>query len=248
MRRGALRAFAFATLLLAGCIGGMPKVPATPDAVLQRAQDYQRSGKNVQAGALYQKFLERYAGHERADFAQYNLAETHFADGDYELAAVDYQVLISNYGYSEYVDDALYKIGVCYWKQAPRAERDQQKTTDALNRFNQYRQTFPEGDHIKDVEAYVKEIHERLAKKEYEAARWYFRRKNGAAVIIYCDKIIENYPDNRYWGQALLLKGEVLLRRGQNEDAISQYTRVLDSSMDDNLKDEAERRIREARR
>lgn len=248
MTRIGLPGFVIAAALLAGCVGGMPKVPATPDAVLERAQEYQRRGKNIQAAALYQKFLERYAGHDRADFAQFNMGECHFADGDYALAAVEYQVVISNYGYSEYVDDALYKTGVCYWKQAPRAERDQQKSIDALNRFNQYRQTFPDGDHSKDVEGYVRQIHERLAKKEYEAARWYFRRKNGSAVLIYCDKIIDNYPDNRYWGQALLLKGEILLRRGQNEDAISQYTRVLDSSLDDDLKHEAEKKIREARR
>ena len=235
-------------VVLAGCVGGMPKVPATPDAVLERAQDYQRRGKNIQAAALYQQFLERYAGNERADLAQFNLAETHFADGDYPVAAVEYQVVISNYGYSEYVDDALFKTGVCFWKQAPRPQRDQQKSIDALNRFNQYRQTFPQGEHIAEVERYVREINERLAKKTYDAARWYFRQKNGAAVIIYCDRIIESYPDNRYWAEALLLKGDVLLRRGQNEEAIRQYTRVVESPPDDALKREAEARIREARR
>jgi len=233
---------------LAGCVGGMPKVPATPDAVLERAQDYQRRGKNIQAAALYQQFLERYAGHERADFAQFMLAETHFDDRDYAVAAVDYQVVISNYGYSEYVDDALFKIGVCYWNEAPRAERDQQKSVDALNRFNQYRQTFPEGEHIVEVEKYVREINERLAKKNYDAARWYFRQKNGTAAMIYCDKIIENYPDNRYWAAALVLKGDIMLRRGQNEDAIRQYTRVLEYPEDLPIKHEAERKIREARR
>lgn len=241
-------AVAVGTALVAGCVGGMPKVPATPDAVLERAQDYQRRGKNIQAAALYQEFLERYAGHERADFAQFMLAETHYADGDYAIAAVEYQVVIGNYGYSEYVDDALFKVGVCYWKEAPRAERDQQKSIDALSRFNQYRQTFPEGEHAPEVEKYVREINERLARKEYDAARWYFRQKNGTAALIYCDKIIENYPDNPYWARALLLKGDILLRRGQNEDAIRQYTRVLENPDDSALKRDAEAKIREARR
>jgi outer membrane protein assembly factor BamD len=239
---------ALAAAVLAGCVGGMPKVPATPDAVLERAQDYQRRGKRIQAAALYQEFLDRYAGHERADFAQFMLAETHFADRDYAIAAVEYQVLITNYGYSEYVDDALFKMGVCYWEESPRAERDQQKSIDALNRFNQYRQTFPEGEHRAEVEEYVRKIHEKLARKEYDAARWYFRQKNGEAALIYCEKIIANYPDNRYWARALLLKGDILVRRGQNEEAIRQFTRVVENPVDPSLQREAEAKIREARR
>jgi outer membrane protein assembly factor BamD len=249
-RGGARAAHLVAAVLVvvSGCVGGMPKVPATPDAVLERAQDYQKRGKNVQAAALYQQFLERYAGHDRADFAQYMLAETHFADGDYALAAVEYQVLISNYGYSEYVDDALFKTGVCYWKESPRVQRDQQKSFDALSRFNQYRQTFPDGEYADQVERYVREINEKLARKEYAAARWYYRQKNGSAAMIYCDKIIESYPDNRYWAQALLLKGDILVRRGQNEEAIRQFTRVLDFPGDAGLRHQAEEKIRGARR
>ncbi|HEX5131128.1 MAG TPA: outer membrane protein assembly factor BamD [Candidatus Krumholzibacteria bacterium] len=246
MTRTAVAALALA--VLAGCVGGMPKVPATPDAVLARAQEYQQKGKYVQAAALYQQFLERYAGHERADFAQFMLAETHFADGDYAQAAVDYQIVISSYGYSDYVDDALFKSGVCYWKQSPRPQRDQQKTMDALNRFNQYQQTFATGKHITEVDQYVREIHEKLAGKDYAAARWYFRQKNGAAAMVYCDKIIENYPDNRYYAMALYMKGDILLRRGQNEEAIKQFTRVLEYPEDLPVKRDAEAKIREARR
>ena len=60
--------------MLVGCAGGMPKVPATPPAVLERADDYLRRGKEREAIALYTQFIERYAGHERADYAQFQLA------------------------------------------------------------------------------------------------------------------------------------------------------------------------------
>lgn len=238
---------ALACAVLAGCVGGMPKVPATPDAVLERAQDYQGRGKRIQAAALYHQFLERYAGHERADFAQFMLAETHFEDGDYALAAAEYQILISNYGYSEYVDDALFKTGLCFWKESPRVQRDQQKSIDALNRFNQYRQTFPDGQHTAEVEGYIRAINEKLAHKEFAAARWYYRQKNGTAAIIHCDKIIERHPGNRYWAEALLLKGDILLRRGENEEAIRQFTRALEYPDDPALQRAAEAKIREAR-
>jgi outer membrane assembly lipoprotein YfiO len=143
---------------------------------------------------------------------------------------------------------ALYKLGLCYWLETPRSQRDQQKSFDALSRFLQYQQTYPDGVHATDVSKLLREIHEQLAKKDFDAARWYFRQKNGRAAMVYCDKIIENHPDNLYWARALLMKGEILLRRGQNEEAIQQFTRVVDYPGHPEIRREAQEKIREARR
>jgi outer membrane protein assembly factor BamD len=237
-----------AALFLSSCVGGVPKVPATPDAVLARADEYSKKGKTIQAAALYQAFLERYAGHDRADYAQFMLAQTHFDSGDYQLAFVEYQVVMSNYSYSEYVGDALFQTGVCDWKQSPKVQRDQQKTTEALGRFSQYLQTFPDGPRSKEAKQYIRQINEKLAQKAYIAARWYYRQKNGKAAMIYCDKIIDSYPENRYWAQALYMKGDILLRRGQKDDAVAQFTRVLEYPGDLPVKHDAEARIKEARK
>ncbi len=231
----------------AGCGGGRSRVPASPEAVLARAQEYHQKGKRMQAATLYREFLDRYAGHDQADFAQFMLAEAYFEDSDYAIAATEYQILMSNFGYSEHVEDALFRIGVCYWRESPRASRDQKKSVDALSRFNQYKQMFPAGKYAAEVDGYIVQIHEKLAKKEFGAARWYYRQKNRTAALIYCDKIIENFPDNRYWAEALFLKGEILLRNGEKEEAIRQFTRVIEYPGDLQVKREAEARIRKAR-
>lgn len=248
MRRSALRLVSVVVVawLLSSCAGSMPKVPAKPDDVLARADDYLKKGKHLQAVALYQKFLEQYVGNERADYAQFKLAEAYLEGEEYELAAVEYQVLISNYGYSEWVDDALFQTGVCLWRQAPRKERDQQKAVDALARFNQFLQTYPDHPRAPDARAYVRQINGRLAEKALTAARWYYRRHEPKAALIYCDKVIDTYPDNEYWAQAVYLKGVILVDRGQNEDAIAQFTRLLEYP-DEKLKRDALEQIKRAR-
>lgn len=234
-----------AAAALSSCTGGIPKVPATPEAVLERADDYQARGKHMAAISLYQAFLDRYVGNERADYAQFKLAESHLATEQYALAAVEYQVLITNYGYSEWVDDALFQIGVCYWREAPRSARDQQKAVDALSRFNQFLTTYPDNPRAPEAREYVRRIHTRLAEKAFTAARWYYRRHEPAAAIIYCDKIIENYPDNPYWVEALYLKGIALSDRARYEEAVVQFKRILEYPGDHRLKHDAEKRIRE---
>ena len=232
--------------IVSSCAGGMPKVPAAPDDVLARADDYLRRGKHLQAVALYEKFLENYVGHERADYAQFKLAESYLDGEEYELAVVEYQVLITNYGYSEWVDEAIFQIGVCLWRQAPRVQRDQQKAIDALSRFNQFLQTYPDHPRAPDARAYVRQINARLAEKALIAARWYYRRREPKSALVYCDKVIENYPDNHFWAEAVYLKGVILVDRGQNEEAIAQFTRLLEFP-DEKLKRNAAEQIKRAR-
>jgi outer membrane protein assembly factor BamD len=232
--------------MLSSCAGGMPKVPAKPDDVLVRADELLKKGKHLQAVALYQKFLESYVGNERADYAQFKLGEAYLEGEEYELAAVEYQVLIANYGYSEWVDEALFQTGVCLWRQAPRPERDQQKSVDALSRFGQFLQTYPDHPLAPEARKYVEDIHGRLAEKALTSARWYYRRKEPKAALIYCDKVIEEFPGNKWWAQAMYLKGLILIDRGQNEEAIAQFTRLLEYP-DENLKSDALEQIKRAR-
>ena len=233
--------------LMMGCVGGMPKVPASPTAVLERADDYLGRGKQREATALYTQFLERYPGHERADYAQFKLAESYFKAKEYPLAAVEYQLVINNYGYSEWVDDALFQLGVCSWEEAPKYPRDQQKSVEALSRFNQFLQTYPDHARSADARSYVRQINERLAQKAYTAAKWYYRQREPQAALVYCEKIIREYPDNEYWAEALLLKGQILADRGDTEGAIQQFTQILAYPGDLPQKKEAENKIKEVR-
>jgi len=233
--------------LFASCAGSVSKVPATPEAVLKRADDYFNHGKHLQAVAMYQKFLDSYVGNERADYAQFKLAESYLQGHEYELAAVEYQVLITNYGYSEWVDDAIFQTGVCYWRQAPRAERDQQKALDALSRFNQFLTTFPDNPRAPAARQYIQDINARLAEKSLETARWYYRRHEPKAALVYCEKVITNYPDNKNWEQAMYLKGLILVDRAQDQEAIEQFTRLIEATKDEALKRDAEAQIKHIR-
>lgn len=233
--------------LALACAGKTTRIAATPDSVLKRADEYFTREKSMQAAAMYQKFLESYVGNERADYAQYKLAESHLQAHDYEVAAVEYQVVITNYGYSEWVDDAIFQTGVCYWKEAARAERDQQKSLDALSRFNQFLTTYPDNPRVPAAKEYIRQINERLAYKSLESARWYYRRKEPKAAMVYCDKVIDNYPDNKYWEQAMYLKGVILIDRAQNDKAIEQLTKLIAATKDETMKHDAEDQIKRAR-
>lgn len=230
-----------------GCAGSIPSIPNTPEAILQKADSYYDQGKFFQSGELYKGFIARHPGHDRSDYAQFRLAESYFYDEQYPLAAVEYQVLISNYGYSDYVDDALFKIGVSFWEEAPKVQRDQQKVRDALSRFEQFVQTFPNSEFVDEARDYIRRINERLAEKAFISVRWYYRTKKPDAALIYCDKILDNYRDNVFWARASYYKGLILMERGERDEAARYFSQVLGYDGEADVKEGARKRLEDLR-
>jgi len=233
--------------LVLACAGSLPSVPNAPGDILAKGDAYYVRGKYFQSAELYKAFVERYPGNDRSDYAQFRLAESYFHDGQYELAAVEYRVVMSQYGYSEYVDDALFQLAVCSWRRAPSVARDQQLAKDALSKFEQFIQTFPRNKKVADAREYIRKIHARLARKAMAAVHWYYRRHKDRAVRIYCDKIIADYPDNPFWAEALYYKGLIALRAGNRVEASRYFSRVLTYPGVASAKSLAQARLKETR-
>ena len=218
--------------LLAACAGGVPRVPASPDAVLTNADQYFARKKYFQAQHLYKSFLQRYPGHARSDHAQFMLAESMFADEDYALAAVEYRILISNYGYSDYVDDAYLREALCLYYQSPRIELDQRMSEDALNKLKTFPRVFPNSPLVVEAQRYIDEINTKLAKKALDTGVFYLNLKRFDAARIYFDKVITQYPDNIHYAWALYYMGYVQERLLDFDEAQKYYQMVLDYPAD----------------
>lgn len=240
--------FLLAPLFVLGCGSGLPSIPDAPDQILAKGDAYFEKEKYLQAQALYQGFLKKHAGHDRGDYAQFMLGESYFSDGEYALAAVEYRILVTNYGYSDYVDDALLKEALCLFKQSPDSAKDQQKTYEALDKLNQFIKVFPNSPLIDDALEQIQQINRKLAHKELDNAKFYVRTKQYISAIIYLDKIIENYGTNEYWAEALYLKAEVLYQRGEDfDEAIRLLSQLMAYPEEIGIKGRAKRLLRQIR-
>jgi outer membrane protein assembly factor BamD len=220
-------ALMIAAVILAGCAGGMPSIPKQPEAILQKGVDHFDRGKYFQAQELFKAFLATYAGHDRSDYAQFMLANSYFKDEEYPLAAVEYRIVISDYSYSEYVDDAFLGEAKCFYEQAPKSHLDQSKSFEALSRLKQFITTFPTSPLVEEANSCISKIHEKLAKKDLKNARFYLRRKIERSAKIYLDKIIQDYPGNEYWAQAMYLRGLLYLADGDSTAAAEMFEGVV---------------------
>jgi len=240
--------FAFlvcATVLAASCGG-----PYTPKKVnlatdkLAFADRLFEKGSYSRSALEYKDFLATFAGDERSDYAQFRLAESYRLDEEYTLAEVEYRILMNDYDYSDYVDDAFFLEGLCAFEQAPRAERDQTKSYEALDRLNRFVQLFPTSSRIAEARAVMHDVHMRIGEKDFLAAKLYFSKRVYDASLIYLNKIIDLDPETAWAARSLYYRGRIEEARMNEAAAAGDYRRAFSAKSGFPEKKDAERRLK----
>ena len=203
-----------------------------PDEKLRMADDLYARKKYTQAGMEYKDFLAVFAGDERGDYAQFMLAESYRGAREYALSSVEYRILIADYGYSEYVDDAFFLEGLCAFEMTQRAERDQTHSYEALTRIERFLEIFPDSPRREEALRVRDDIHDVLGKKAYKSAKLYFKRKHFGAAEIYFRKVVDQYPDTQWAGRSWYYIGYIRQSNGENGIAAESYSRAVRSKHD----------------
>jgi outer membrane protein assembly factor BamD len=243
--RSALVLFACAAALAVSC--GGPYAPKKVNLASEKLAIADRlfgSGSYGRSAIEYKDFLATFAGDERSDYAQFRLAESYRLDEQYALAQIEYQILMHDYGYSEYIDDAFFLEGLCAFLQAPRVERDQTKTYEALDRLNRFVQTFPSSPRIAEARGVIRDIHERIGEKDFISAKLYFSKKEYTAALIYFNKVIDLDPDTVWAARSLYYRGRIEESRTEETAAADDYRKALSAKADFPERKDAERRVR----
>jgi outer membrane assembly lipoprotein YfiO len=207
-------------------------VPNSPERVIVEADSYFERGKYFQATELYRAFLQRHPGHDQSDYAQFRLAESLYGDEDWALAAVEYRILVTNYGYSDLVDDGYFKEAMCYANQAPDASHDQTKRLEALDKFERFVKVFNNSPLLGDAQEQIAANRAVLAEKNLNTALFYIRYKLPKSGEIYLLKIIDNYPNNDSWARAHYHQSKLHIERGEIEDALRLLAKVVEYPKD----------------
>ena len=181
---------------------------------------------------------------ETFERAQYYLAESDYGLKEYVEAISEYEKLIKSMPQSSFVDDAQYKIGICYYTLAPGYALDQDYTHKAIAQFQQFLEDFPNSDLRPEAEKRLSECRAKLAKKEFATGELYTKMGYYRAAIISFDSILEDYYDTPYADAALFLKGESHLKMGEAESADLAFRSLLVKYPDSPYRSKAEAKLK----
>ena len=139
-------------LLLAACRSQQLIRPGdTLEVAYQKAFSLYEEERWRDAVSAFETVIRIGRGTEIGQDAQYYLAESHYNNRHYLMAASEYERYSATFPDSERREEVDYKTALCYYRLSPRHNIDQQHTEIAIERFRLFLVRYPGSDWLEDA-------------------------------------------------------------------------------------------------
>ena len=202
----------------------------TKEQIFQKAEDHFAREKWPRARTYYSHLYETYPNDPLGRRSLLRIADTYFEQGNpvnLVEAQYKYRDFINRYPTSEQADYAMLRIAMTSYKQMERPDRDQQKTREALEKFNDMLRVHPNSPLKAEAEARRQDVLDRLAKHEHLVARFYIKRGSFNAAVQRLNYLVDTYPNYAERAGAFYDLGVALHRLGRAGEARLYFERVV---------------------
>jgi outer membrane protein assembly factor BamD len=234
-------ALAVSAMALAGCdIRSATSAPATltytenAHAAYREAMESFEAKDWEDARALFSEVKQRFAPTRYARLAELRIADTDFEQGKYNEAMAEYRAYVKAHRGDANVEYARYRVGKALYLDIsdtlllpPQEERDQADALDAHRELRSFRNDYPLSRYRIDVNYMLEVVTQRLVRHELYVARYYLREDNFEAAVARVDHALDKYPGSGLDAEAMVLKGETLMKMGKPKEARLVFESVL---------------------
>ena len=218
----------------------------TKEQIFQRGEDQFAKKKWAKARTYYQHLYENFPNDPLGRRSLLRIADTYYQQGDavnLVEAQYKYRDFINRYPGSESADYAMLQIAMCSYEQMEKPDRDQQKTREALDKFNDMLSTYPRSALAPEATKRRQDVLDRLAKHDHLVARYYIKRRSYNAAVGRLNSIVEKYPDYVDRPGVFYDLGTALSGLGRNAEARLYYERVITEFPKSDYATQAKRRL-----
>lgn len=218
----------------------------TKEQVYQRAEDHFSKRNWQKARSYYTYVYETYPNDVLGRRSLLRIADTYYEQGDpvnLVEAQYKYRDFINRYPTSDQADYATLQIAMCSFKQMEKPDRDQQKTREALEKFDDMIRAYPNSPLKAEAEARRQEVLDRLARHEHIVARFYLKRGSWLSATQRLNYLIDQYPNFAARDAVFYDLGHALAKLGRNGEARLYFERVITEYPQSTYADQARRRL-----
>lgn len=216
------------------------------EQVFAKAEDQFQREKWQKARTYYTHLYESYPNDPLGRRSLLRIADTYFEQGNavnLVEAQYKYRDFINRYPTSEYADYAMLRIGMCSFRQMEKPDRDQAKTREAVEKFDDMLRAYPKSPLRAEAEARRQDALDRLAKHELLVARFYMKRGSYTAAVQRLNFLIDTYPNFNERAGAFYDLGSSLSRLGRSGEARLYFERVITEFPKSDYAEPARRRL-----
>ncbi|MFQ5883052.1 MAG: outer membrane protein assembly factor BamD [Candidatus Methylomirabilales bacterium] len=216
-------------LLLGGCASNRSLDTAvSEEALFWRANyDFMR-GQYEEARERLRLYVTQFPDSPVVPEVRLGIARTYFEEENYEQAQVEYERFLSLHPRHERMDEALYFIGLSYFRQMGKADRDQTSTRRAVIAFRKLLTEVPDTPYAEDAEAKIEIARRRLAAQEINVGLFYLKRDKFKAARGRFQRVLDRYAGTRLEPRALFYLGEAYAGLKEKEKAQETYRQVVE--------------------
>lgn len=220
----------FLLLLCDGCATSKTS-SATP--VVQSAESSFLAGEVLYAGKHYEeaiaqwrKVKESFYSPELTSLAELKIADALYADEKYIEAAAEYEnfrKLHPNHEKSAY---ALYRLGLCNFKQITGIDVDQTPVKNAVSYLETFLKLYPASEYAVDVRDTLDICRTKMNQYEIYVGRFYLRTENYQSAINRLEGTLKRFPKSTANDEALLYLGEAYTLYGDKIKGKDSFDRL----------------------
>lgn len=169
------------------------------DAKYKAAMDYFAAKKYQKSAQLFESMAVLTSGTSRDDTVQYYWGLSNYRAKDYYTAESNFSKFVESFPQSPFTPDAQFYRLDCLYRATYRWELDQNPTRACMAAINEYVREHPEDDiHLPACQNMLKDLQERLDRKDYEAGKQYYRMEDYLSARVKLRNVLKTNSDNVY--------------------------------------------------
>ena len=211
---------------------GLQQQAVSEEALFWRANYEFMRGRYKEARDKLRLFASQFPDSPAIPEVRLGIARTFFEEEHFEQARVEYERFLTLHPRHERADEALYFIGLSYFLQVERVDRDQTAGRRAVAAFRRLVTEVPDTAYKDDANAKVVVARRRLAAQEIDVGLFYLKRDKYTGAAGRFQRVLDRYPDTGLEAKAAFYLAEAYARMKEPVKAEAMYRRVLEQYPD----------------
>lgn len=182
------------------------------------------------ARLLFKEVVQLFPDSVYANKSKLGIADSYFNEKDSAslvMAAAEYQEYVNMFPFSPDAVYAKYQVGMCYYKQMRKPERDQTNTYQVIRAFEALVEQYPGTPEAEDGKKKVEQARQILGTHFFRIGYYNYRYRAYKGAIERFKQVMEEYPDFKGNDRLYYFTGRCYFDMKEYDSAASFFQRLI---------------------